>query len=59
MIRRSFYVWVITGSVAFAADVNQDEYVANSACVDGDATVDGTSTVGADSLVLERAGVGP
>jgi UDP-3-O-[3-hydroxymyristoyl] glucosamine N-acyltransferase len=54
---------MVTGSVAFAADVNedgcQDEYAANGACVDVDATVDGTSTVGANASVLEDASVGP
>ena len=33
MVRCSFLVWMVTGSVAFAADVNedgcQDEYAAN------------------------------
>ncbi len=63
MVRCSFLVWMVAGSVAFASDVNedgcQDEYAANGACVDVDATVDGTSTVGANAVVLERASVGP
>jgi UDP-3-O-[3-hydroxymyristoyl] glucosamine N-acyltransferase len=51
------------GSVAFAADANldgcQDEFAANSACVDVDATVDVSSTVGANAVVLEGASIGP
>ncbi len=63
MVRCSFLVWMAAGSVAFASDVNadgcQDEFAANGACVDVDATIDGTSTVGANATVLERASVGP
>ncbi|MFT6144808.1 MAG: UDP-3-O-[3-hydroxymyristoyl] glucosamine N-acyltransferase [Myxococcota bacterium] len=63
MIRCSFLAWVITGSVAFAADLNQDgcqdEYAANGACVDVDATVDASTTVGANALVFTGASVGP
>ena len=63
MVRCSFLVWMVTGSVAFAADSNgdgcQDEYAGNAACVDVDATVDASSTVGASSLVMERASIGP
>jgi UDP-3-O-[3-hydroxymyristoyl] glucosamine N-acyltransferase len=63
MVRCSFLVWVVTGSVAFAADTNddgcQDEFAGNAACVSVDATVDATSTVGASSLVLNDASVGP
>ncbi len=63
MVRCSFLVWMAAGSVAFAADINedgcQDEYASNGACVDVDATVDGTSTVGANATVLERASIGP
>jgi UDP-3-O-[3-hydroxymyristoyl] glucosamine N-acyltransferase len=63
MIRCSFLAWVITGSVAVAADGNQDgcqdEYAANGACVDVDATVDASTTVGANALVFTGASVGP
>ena len=63
MVRCSFLVWLVTGSVAFAADSNgdgcQDEFPASGACVDVDATVDGTSTVGANASVREEATVGP
>jgi acetyltransferase-like isoleucine patch superfamily enzyme len=63
MVRNSFLVWMALGSVAFAADVNgdgcQDEFAANGACVDVDATVDASSTVGANAAVLEDATIGP
>ncbi len=63
MVRCSFLVWMVTGSVAFAADANedgcQDEYAANGACVHIDATIDASSTVGANALVLDEASVGP
>ncbi len=63
MVRCSFLVWMAAGSVAFAADVNedgcQDEYASNGACVAVDATVDGSSTVGANASVLESASIGP
>ncbi|MFT6819386.1 MAG: UDP-3-O-[3-hydroxymyristoyl] glucosamine N-acyltransferase [Myxococcota bacterium] len=63
MARCSFLVWMVTGSVAFAADANQDgcqdEYAANGSCVDVDATVDASSTVGASASVFDGASVGP
>ncbi|MFT6144966.1 MAG: UDP-3-O-[3-hydroxymyristoyl] glucosamine N-acyltransferase [Myxococcota bacterium] len=63
MVRYSLLVWLVTGSVAFAADANQDgcqdEYAANGACVDVDATVDASSTVGANASVFDGASVGP
>ncbi|MFT6160383.1 MAG: acyl-[acyl carrier protein]--UDP-N-acetylglucosamine O-acyltransferase [Myxococcota bacterium] len=63
MVRSSFLIWMTAGSVAFAADGNedgcQDEFASNGACVSVDATVDGTSTVGANASVFEGASVGP
>jgi acetyltransferase-like isoleucine patch superfamily enzyme len=63
MVTRSFLVCLLTSSAAFAADSNgdgcQDEFAANGACVDVDATVDVSSTVGAASSVLQSASIGP
>jgi UDP-3-O-[3-hydroxymyristoyl] glucosamine N-acyltransferase len=63
MFRYSFLVWMAAGSVALAADTDgdgcQDEFAANGACVDVNATVDGTSTVGANASVREEASIGP
>ncbi len=63
MVRCSFLVWMMAGSVAFATDSNedgcQDEFPAAGACVDVDATVDPSSTVATGASVQGGATVGP